>query len=95
MSAQAVQDDTSLSPAATRAGFSIEPRTQVSNVHSSHTVAATFRPPEVEMTAITCEWLSWDDYSDKSEREGTFQRKYSRMRRAPGSTDTHISCDGL
>ena len=38
------------------------------------------------MTAITREWLCWDDYSDMSKREGTFQRKYSRMRCAPGST---------
>ena len=30
------------------------------------------------MTAITREWLCWDDYSDKSERVGTFQRKHSR-----------------
>ena len=69
------------------------PRPQVGNVHSSHSVAATIRPPEVGMTAITREWLSWDDYSDKSKRDGTFQRKYSRMRCAPGSTD--ISCGGL
>ena len=45
------------------------PRPQVGNVHSSHSVAATIRPPEVGMTAITREWLSWDDYYDKSERE--------------------------
>ena len=59
----------------------------VGNVHSSHSVAATIRPPDVRMTAITREWLSWNNYSDKSEREGTFQRKYSRMRCAPGSID--------
>ena len=47
------------------------------------------------MTAITREWLCWDDYSDKSEREGNFQRKYSRiMRCAPGSTDD-VYCGGL
>ena len=94
-SAQAVQDEASLSPAATRAAFSMAPRPQVGNVHSSHSVAATIRPPEVRMTAITREWLSWDDYySDKSERERTFQRKYSRMRCAPGSTDI-CYCGGL
>ena len=89
-----VQDDASLWPAATRAGFSMAPRPQIGNVHSSsHSVAATIRPPEVRMTAITREWLSWNDYSDKSERKGTFQRKHSRMRCAPGSTD--IYCGGL
>ena len=51
------------------------PRSQFGNVHSGHSVAATIRPPEVGMTAIIREWLSWDDYSDKSKREGTFQRK--------------------
>ena len=61
-SAQAVQDEASLSPAATRAGFSMAPRPQVGNVHSSHSLAATIRSPEVGMTAITREWLSWDDY---------------------------------
>ena len=74
-SAQAVQDEAFLSPAATRAGFSMAPRPQVDNVHSSHSVAAAIRPPEVRMTAVTREWLFRDDYSDKSEREGTFQRK--------------------
>ena len=92
-SAQAVQDEASLSPAATRAGFSMAPRPQVDNVHSSHTVAAMIRPPEVRMTAITREWLSWDDYSDKSEKEGIFQRKYSRMRCVPESTN--IYCGSL
>ena len=74
-SAKAVQGEASLSPAATRAGFSMAPRPQFGNVHSSHSVAATIRAPEVGMTAIIREWLSWDDYSEKSEREGTFQRK--------------------
>ena len=46
-SAQAVQDESSLSPAATRAGFSMAPRPQVGNVHNSHSVAATIRPSEV------------------------------------------------
>ena len=93
-SAQAVQDEAFLSPAATKAGFSMAPIPQVGNVHSSYSFAATTRTSDVGMTAITREWLSWDDYSDKSEREGTFQRKkYSRMRCAPGSTD--ISCGGL
>ena len=68
-SAQAVQDEASLLPAATRAGFSMAPRPQVGNVHSRHSVAATIRPPEVRMTAITREWLSWDDYFGKV-REG-------------------------
>ena len=88
-SAQAVQDEASLSPAALRAGFSMVPRPQVGNVHRSHSVAATIRPPEVRMTAITREWLSWDDYSDKSGSEGTFQRKYSQKRCAPESTDIY------
>ena len=44
ISAQAVQDKASLSPAATRAGFSMAPRPQIGNVHSSHSVAATIRP---------------------------------------------------
>ena len=92
-SAQTVQDEASLSPAATRAGFSMASRPQVGNVHSNHSVAAAIRPPEVMMTAITRDWLSWDDYSDKSDREGTFQRKYSRMRCTPGSTD--IYCGGF
>ena len=51
-SAQAVQDEACLSPAANRAGFSMAPRPQVGNVHSSHSVAATIRPQEVRMTAI-------------------------------------------
>ena len=72
-----------------QAAFSMGPRTQVGNVHSSHSVAATIRPPEVRMTAIKREWLYWDDYSDKSERKRTFQRKYLRMRCAPGSTDIY------
>ena len=92
-SAQAVQDEASLSRAATRAGSSMAPRAQVGNVYSSHSVAATIRPPEVGMAAITREWLSWDDCRDKPKREGTFQRKYSRVRCAPGSTG--ISCGGL
>ena len=78
-SAQAVQDEASLSPAATKAGFSMAPRPQVGNVHSNHSVAATIRPPEVMMTAITRDWLSWDDYSDKSDREGTFKGPYKRV----------------
>ena len=92
-SAQAVQDEASLTPVATTAGFSTAPRPQVGNTHGSHTVAATIRSPEMRMTAITREWLRWDDYSDKSERERTFHRKYARMRCAPGSTD--IYCVGL
>ena len=36
--------------------------------------AATIRPPEVRI-ATTRDRLCWDDYADKSEREGTFQRK--------------------
>ena len=94
-SSQAVQGEASLTPAASRADFSTAPRPQVSNAHGSHSVAVMIRPPEVRMTAITREWLCWDDYSDKSEREGTFQRKCSRiMRCAPGSTDD-IYCGGL
>ena len=57
-SAQAVQDEASLSTAATRAGFSMAPRPQVGNDHSNDSVAATIRPPEVIMTAIAREWLS-------------------------------------
>ena len=70
-SAQAVQDE-----AATRAGFSAAPSLQAGNAHGSHSMAATIRPPEVRMAAITRESLCWDDCSDKSEREGTFQRQY-------------------
>ena len=44
-----MQDEASLSPAATRAGFSMALRPQVGNVNSSHRVAATIRPPEVRM----------------------------------------------
>ena len=84
-----VQDEASLSPAATRACFSMARRPQVGNVHSRHSVAAAIRPPEVRMTAIIREWLSWDDYSDRSERDGTFRRKYSRMRSAPRSADIY------
>ena len=69
-SAQAVQNEAFLSLAATRAGFSMAPRPQVGNVHSSHSVAAMIRPPEVRMTAITREWLSWDDYSDSPRGKG-------------------------
>ena len=67
-SSQAEQDEALLSPAATRAGFSVAPRPQAGNVHSNHSVAATIRPPGVRMTAITREWLPWDDYSDTSPR---------------------------
>ena len=84
-----MQDEAFLTTAAIRAGFSMAPRPQVGNVHASYSVAATIRPPKVRMTAITREWLSWDDYSDKSEREGTFQRKYLRMWCALGSTDIY------
>ena len=44
--------------------------------------AATIQPPEVRKTAITRERLCWNDHTDKSEREGTFQRKYRMKRRA-------------
>ena len=63
-----VQDEASLTPAATRAGFSTAPRPQVDNAHDSHSVAATIRSPEVRVTAITHERLCWNDHSDKSER---------------------------
>ena len=43
--------------------------------------AATIQPPEVRRTAITREWLCWNDHADKSEREGTFQRKYRMKKR--------------
>ena len=90
---QAVQDEASLSPAATRAGFSMALRPQVGNVHSSHSVAAwtKIRPPEVRMAAITHECLCWDDYSDKSEREGGNTHE-CRVLQA-GSTG--IYCGGL
>ena len=42
--------------------------------------AATIQPPEVRRNAITRERLCWNDHADKSEREGTFQRK-CRMKR--------------
>ena len=90
-SAQLVQDEASLSLAATRAGFSTVPRPKVDNAHGSHNAVATIRPPEVRRTAITREWLCWDYHSDKSAREGTFQRKYSRMWCAPGVTDIYRS----
>ena len=61
---QAVQNEASLSPAATRAGFLTVPRPQVGNAHGSHIVAATIRPPEVRRTAITRERLCWDDHTD-------------------------------
>ena len=44
--------------------------------------AATIQPPEVRRTAITRERLCWNDHTDKSEREGTFQWKYRMKRRA-------------
>ena len=88
-----VQNEASLSTAVTRVGFSTASRPEVGNAHGNHSVAAMIRPPEVRWTAITREWLCWDDHSDKSEREGTFERKYSRMRCAPGSTD--IYCGNL
>ena len=43
--------------------------------------AATIQPPEVRRTAITRERLCWNNHADKSEREGTFQRKYRMKRR--------------
>ena len=43
--------------------------------------AATIQPPEGRRTAITRERLCWNDRADKSEREGTFQRKYRMERR--------------
>ena len=56
-SPQAVQDESSLSPAVTKAGFSTVPRPQVGNVHGSFSVAATLWPPEVRRIAVTREWL--------------------------------------
>ena len=93
---QAVQDEAFFSSAATRGGFSTATRPHVDNLHGSHSVAATIRPPEVRRTTTTREWLYWDDHSDKPEREGTFQKKYrlfSRMRCAPGSSHTY--CGGF
>ena len=55
-SAQAVQDEASLTTAATRAGFSTAPRPFVGNAHGSHIVTATIRAPEVRMTAFKREW---------------------------------------
>ena len=43
--------------------------------------AATIQMPEVRRTAITREWLCWNNHADKSEREGTFRRKYRVKRR--------------
>ena len=44
--------------------------------------AATIQPPGGEKEcAITRERLCWNDHADKSEREGTFQRKYRMKRR--------------
>ena len=42
---------------------------------------ATIQPPEVGRTAIARERLCWNDHADKSEREGTFQRKIRMKRR--------------
>ena len=43
--------------------------------------AATIQPPEVRRTPTIREQLCWNDHADKSEREGTFQRKYRMKRR--------------
>ena len=43
--------------------------------------AATIQPPEVKRTAIARERLCWNDHADKSEGEGTFQRKHRMKRR--------------
>ena len=91
-SAQSVQDEAYLSPAATRAGFSSAPRLQISIAYGIRSVillvttsvvsaAATIQPPEVRRTDITRERLCWNDHADKSEREGIFQRKYRMKRR--------------
>ena len=42
---------------------------------------ATIQPPEVRRTAIARERLCWNDHADKSEKEGTFQRKIRMKRR--------------
>ena len=92
-SAQALQDEASLSPGATRADFLTAPRPQVGNARGSHSVAATIRPLEVRRSANhTRVALLGRSHMDKSEREGAFQRKYrlfSRTRFAPGSTDIY------
>ena len=44
--------------------------------------AATIQPPEVRRNVLfTRERLCWNDHADKSEREGTFSRKYRMKRR--------------
>ena len=68
-----MQDEASITPAATRVGFSTAPRLQVGNVHGRHSVAATIRLPEVKMTAITRGWLCWDDYSISPRGKGPFR----------------------
>ena len=83
-----MQDEASLSPAATRAGFSSAPRPIAQGIGSvtfvtsavASALATTKAPEVIRRTAITRERLSWNDHADKSEREGTFQRKY-RMKR--------------
>ena len=44
-------------------------------------VVSAAETPEVRRTAITRERLCWNDHADKSEKEGTFQRKYCMKRR--------------
>ena len=44
--------------------------------------AATIQPPEMRKTAITRERLCWNEHTDRSEREETFQRQYRMKRRA-------------
>ena len=48
-----MQHEASLSPATTRSDFSTAPTPQFFNAHSTHSVAATIRPPEVRRTTNT------------------------------------------
>ena len=87
-----MQDEASLSPAATRAGFSSAPRPQISIAHGIRSVTLGHdkrcqrrgNDPAAggeKEFAITRERLCGNDHADKSEREGTFQRKYRMKRR--------------
>ena len=77
-SGQAVQDEASLTPAATREGVKLLDGAETPSWQCARTAVTALRQPsnpEMRMTAITREWLCWDDYWYKSERE---RKYYSR-----------------
>ena len=94
-SAQTVQDEASLSPAAKERASRRPQDPKLAMRHASHSVAAMIRSTEVRRAVITRERFCWNDHTDTSEREWTFQRKYRlfRIRCAPGGT--LIYCGGL